>query len=400
MALAPGSRHRILTRSLPSLRLVAAIVVLLAGTLGCGRQSEIRSYTVPKQKIAKQGGAAAEATPPQIIDKRTIVLTVLAGDDAWFLKVDGPEEQVNKVADDVREFFKTVKVSSTDGKQLEWDAPAEWQAQGERPMRLATLQLPGGTEDQPPLEVAISHLPAGEEEQEYLLINVNRWLGQIALPPVKKEDLAEQLETIDVEGGKGWILDAVGKGPASGTDRGMMGFGMGRQATSSPPPMQSPVNPPPREEAAQPVEFDLPEGWRELPPRPMVLRVLELGEGETKVAIAVSAFPASAPQIADVLSNVNRWRGEVGLEEVTSEQLGELTEPVKISGTEGTVATMVDSDGAADSNGTLAAMVTKNDKVWFFKMTGTREGIEAHREAFIEWLDTVQIPSPDSKGGA
>ena len=118
----------------------------------------------------------------------------------------------------------------------------------------------------------------------------------------------------------------------------------------------------------------------------MVLHVLKVGTGEEEAEVAISAFPASAPAIGDPLSNTNRWRGEVALPEITSEELPQSVEEVAIGDDRGQLVTAL-----GETKGVAAAMVTKGDKVWFLKLQGTRENVERHRGALVEWLKTVHI---------
>jgi hypothetical protein len=45
---------------------------------------------------------------------------------------------------------------------------------------------------------------------------VNRWRGQVGLPPVGESDLPALLKPLDVAGGKATLVDMTGQSPASG----------------------------------------------------------------------------------------------------------------------------------------------------------------------------------------
>jgi hypothetical protein len=118
----------------------------------------------------------------------------------------------------------------------------------------------------------------------------------------------------------------------------------------------------------------------------MVAHVLKVGTGDQEAEVAISAFPSSAPSIGDPLSNANRWRGEVELDEITAEDLPDSVEEVAIGNDEGELVTAL-----GETKGVIAAMIDKGDQVWFLKLHGTRENVERHREALVEWLKTVHI---------
>ena len=99
--------------------------------------------------------------------------------------------------------------------------------------------------------------------------------------------------------------------------------------------------------------------------------------------------------MADPLANVNRWRGEVGLPQVTADELAKVTEPIEIDGQQATLVDAVpDASKHRESKadrGTLAAMLNTGDTIWFFKMTGDRDLVAAERDQFKAFLKSVRF---------
>lgn len=313
-----------------------------------------------------------------------IAAIVLRGSKAWFLKGFGPKDQVDSSADDVLAFFESVELPEGKPNAIAWKTPEGWQEGAAQPMREATLLVPSEGE---PLELAISTLAYDGNAKRTLLANINRWRGQLQLPPVKELNEAGGVTQMKVEGG--WLFDAVGEMGAGGR---MPPFASG----AAPPPKAAPpkTTPPVAAAHVEPqLDSKLPAGWTEQPPRAMIRQVFAAGKGDDAVRIELSEFPAGAPMISDPLENVNRWRGQVGLEAVAKDELTDVTEAVQIGDDEGLLAEMISEDGA---KGILAAMVEKYDRVWFFKMIGTKAGIEAHREELRDWLQGVHITLPTS----
>lgn len=86
-----------------------------------------------------------------------------------------------------------------------WQAPESWRlVPGERPMRLATYEMQGPSG---PVEVAISRFPG---DVGGMLANVNRWRGQVGLPPASEADLAGMIEPFETPGFKGSLLHIQG----------------------------------------------------------------------------------------------------------------------------------------------------------------------------------------------
>ena len=66
---------------------------------------------------------------------------------------------------------------------LAWDLPPGWSEIPAKPMRLASFTAPGGA------ECGLFIFPTGGDR----LANVNRWRGQVGLPPLAEAELASAL---------------------------------------------------------------------------------------------------------------------------------------------------------------------------------------------------------------
>jgi len=88
---------------------------------------------------------------------------------------------------------------------LTWTAPADWKAQGERPMRAATYSIPAAKGDAEPAELAVFFF--GKSEGGGVDANVKRWIDQFqkadgsSAAKVKQEKIAGlAATTLDVKG--------------------------------------------------------------------------------------------------------------------------------------------------------------------------------------------------------
>lgn len=99
------------------------------------------------------------------------------------------------------------------GSDLTWTAPAGWTARPAEGMRLATFVIPtsGGSAE---LSVTAFPGPAGGP-----LANVNRWRGQLGLPPLAAGDLAGHSERVSTPAGEALVIEASGRGG----DEGLLG---------------------------------------------------------------------------------------------------------------------------------------------------------------------------------
>lgn len=376
-------------------RRVTGSALCLLLVLGCQQESEITSYEVPKDPPAAAAvDPHANLPRTEASETRMLAAIVPREQQAWFFKLTGAPEQVDKVADEVITFVESLKLPEADGNTVTWEVPQGWSEGPPRQMREATLVL---GESDPPMELAISKLGYDGDLQPYLAANINRWRGQLGLDPAAKFDESTGVKTLELDGGQAYLLDATGE-MAGG---GMMGtrppFASGApfagDAASAPatqtPASQSPANALPTSppKTAPTLQFDTPEGWAVLPRGSMGSRGFTLGTGDTAATLKVSDFPPVGV-MGDPLANFNRWRGEVGLPPLTAETLDENTEQIEIANTEGFMSRMVSEDG---KQATLAAMVSKLNRVWFFKLTGSEAAIDAHAKEFKSWLGEVRV---------
>ena len=90
------------------------------------------------------------------------------------------------------------------------------------------------------------------------------------------------------------------------------------------------------EDPSQP-QWELPEGWSSRPAGGMRLATLRAGVDQG--APLVSVIGLQPPQ--DTLDNINRWRDQLGLDPVTTEELPEFVDDLDVAGTTVTISDIV-----------------------------------------------------------
>jgi len=120
--------------------------------------------------------------------------------------------------------------------------------------------------------------------------------------------------------------------------------------------------------------------------------------GKTAVVTAID-FPAdSPPMMSDPLANVKRWRGEVGLPPLSDDEVKKTMQPLEIDGAQAMSVDAVPDASQPDQSqaqrGTLAAMLTRGDTIWFFKLTGDRDLVASQREEFQTFLKSLRFATP------
>ncbi len=440
-----------LTLNLRAGRLIVALLaIFVVVATGCGQTERIESYPVPKETKTKAVADASAANTGEPTD-RMLAAILPSGGQAWFFKVVGPIAEVGKHEKAIDDFFS--KLSLGDDGRAHWKVPDGWKEEaGGNAMRAATIVIPN--EKQKPLEITVN-VASWSGTQESVLANVNRWRGQLQLPPVGPQQLAEVMHESNAGDRKITIVDIKGRfktgsmtppfasgafGPlATGSRNSNLPpghppiDGLGGEGASGLPPGHPPIGDvngnlpadhppigdanatlpaghPPVDSAAEspaglvpdetPVgdvpTFTAPSSWKQLPASGFHKAELAVADGKQQARVTFIDFPVNeGPMIADPLLNINRWRREVGLPEIQQDALPGVTEKLEISGKPAIFAAMIPdaakSEQSKDDKATLAALVKNGDRIWFIKMMGSHDLVAAHKDEFKKFLKTVKF---------
>lgn len=159
--------------------------------------------------------------------------------------------------------------------------------------------------------------------------------------------------------------------------QGGMGGGMGAGMSG----MQGEVPPPPT--PAQGLAWTLPQGWTEK--RTGGMRVATLVPGKEGIAdISVTVLSGTA---GGELANVNRWRGQIGLEPVEEKALAGMRTVVKAK-----IGPLHVYDLAGKGPRMLVGLHTTPDgNTWFFKLVGDPGPVAGVRADFLKLMESVRL---------
>jgi hypothetical protein len=165
---------------------------------------------------------APENAPGEMSGARIITAFVAAPTGTWFFKMTGQKDHLEKEIDGFTSFLGSVDLNamqkeiaasrttadphagvnmaaasapptrpSTASSNLpKWTIPDSWTDKGGRSMILASFSAQGGA-----VEVTVSMLGGGAGGT---LPNINRWRGQVGLPPASEADLTSMASSIEV----------------------------------------------------------------------------------------------------------------------------------------------------------------------------------------------------------
>ena len=140
------------------------------------------------------------------------------------------------------------------------------------------------------------------------------------------------------------------------------------------------------------ISLKAPQHWQRQPPAPMRKASFVVQEADgAKVDISVTSFPGES---GGLLANINRWRGQLGLDAVDAEQLESTIERRTLAGREFVIVDFANEQAPADKKQrVIGAIVPASDETWFFKMTGSDALTAAQKPAFLEVLKSVEFRS-------
>lgn len=133
---------------------------------------------------------------------------------------------------------------------------------------------------------------------------------------------------------------------------------------------------------AKDLEWSIPEGW-ELSPQKKAMRLATfLVKADKSLNISVSKFPGN---VGGELANVNRWRGQVGLEPVKAEDLQKGLEVIESKVGK---AKLVDiSNGGKQM---LAVIFPYEKSTYFFKLMGAKDAVGKQKENMIKLIKSLK----------
>lgn len=186
---------------------------------GCNRVEPIEHYQVVKEDALGRlmGDSTSEANDSKPTD-RIVAAVIPRGEQAWVFRLIGPVEPVGKQLEPFKALVRSIRFES-DGKP-KWTLPTGWTDELQEGLRYATITIP--SEGGAPLDLSVSRLPGSTEAgfDQYLLANVNRWRGQLSLPPLPPLRLHEAVEELKTDAFTASMVDLSGHKKADGMTRG------------------------------------------------------------------------------------------------------------------------------------------------------------------------------------
>jgi hypothetical protein len=286
--------------------------------------------------------------------------------------------------------------------EVDWEAPKGWKELAPAPLRRAgyRLQDAEGT-----AEITVAAFPGNTGG---LAANVNRWRGQLALPPASEEDIHASVRAmpspagsfllVDLKGagektsqatsaailalaGESWFFKMSGDGTQVEKQKKAFASFLRSVQVHEPAAPQPPAQVPDNGASRLRVSYDTPSGWQVQEPTTMRVTSFRAAGG-----VDISVVPLG-PEAGGEADNLNRWRGQLQLPPLNA---GEVAGSLKdLKGAAGTWR-VVELVGKANS--ITGAMLKKGGGTWFVKMTGPSGAVAVQKGAFQHFVQSLRLP--------
>lgn len=127
---------------------------------------------------------------------------------------------------------------------------------------------------------------------------------------------------------------------------------------------------------------DLPDGWKEKPSTSAMRKVSYGIEGTDIDFYLISLTMGEVP------SNVNRWRGQVGLPNATPADIEKELQTFTAGGHEVKYIEIYNEEGG---QGIIAAIIDLAPSYWYFTGKGTVQELKAHASDMRTYLESIKF---------
>lgn len=303
------------------------LIIPIVKTKGAGAATENPHGDSPEKKKL--------ATAPS---KGMRVAFGLAEEQTWYIKMTGSSNTLIREKANFEAFTTSFKFNA--GK-AEWTVPEGWDKRAGGSMAVGTFSV---------ADAMVTVTPLGAQSGS-LEMNVNRWRGQIGLPAASLADIQKSLSKLTVAGQEFNYLfisnTASGGGVAVKRDEDL--------------------------------DFTLPDGWKELAPSSM--RRVNL---EASGMAVTGIFLGKAAQ--GLKKNLDRWCGQIGLPNLTPEQMAETVKSIPFNGGKADYAFLKGKEQSI-----LVVLYNTSDGIWFFKVMGETQKIMNEKANFEKLVASVKI---------
>lgn len=296
------------------------------------------------------------------------------------------------------------------GPRLAWTTPEGWKETPRGEMRVASFAVTDPEGNQADVSVIPLSGSGGGD-----LGNVNRWRGQVGQPPLTEDELAKVAERVELGGRPAALFDQGGES-ADGEKTRILAVIQHREGTAwffkmtgsdslvarekrafvaflksfefgggAAVPAQTPAQ---SADSSRP-QWTVPKGWQEVEGGQFLVAKFQIaGPSGPPASVNISA---SAGDGGGLAANVNRWRKQLGLAELSADEILRSATTVDDPGGRVVFVEMSGADaGAGQPLAVVGAVAMRPRRAWFYKLTGEATLVAEHKDAFVAFVRGVK----------
>jgi hypothetical protein len=316
--------------------------------------------------------------------------------------------------------------------KLTYTLPAGWKEKPLTQLRVASFDISDSGKTADVSVIPLGPMSGGDDA------NVNRWRGQVGLPPLDGPALKQSVEMVQVAGQPAELYDVAGTTPGSGDEERIIGAilhtddstwyfkmmgdsalveknkasfvdflkSVAFQKSAAPAAMdmsQLPASHPaipgmtPGTEATTATDspdkpsWTVPADWKEGELMQfLVARYVIAGSADASASVNVSQLDGDG---GGLLPNLNRWRSQLGQPAITDADAASLP-TIDTAGVKAVVADFTGTDARTGHPARMVGVVLPlNGQTWFYKLMGSPELVASQKDAFIHFVQSAKYPA-------
>jgi len=233
-------------------------------------------------------------------------------------------------------------------------------------------------------------------EREFVAVSLPSVVNSVYYPVVKNPFF--QTKSLTAESSVRWAGIFIAAALLAGCDRNEIKVYQVAKDSAPPASAMPTAMPSDMTAAMQPsLTWKTPEGWTEEKPGQMRLASFKASKDGKSVDISIVPLPGAA---GGDTPNVNRWRGQVGLEGVTPDEISKAAEAVEAGGQPASLYDIAGKNPAGEAARIIAVIQHRDDMAWFSKMTGDDQLVAAQKPAFVEFLKSLNFTAGPATAAA
>ena len=313
---------------------------------------------------------------------------------------------------------------------LKYTLPDGWKEKPLTQMRVASFEASEGGKTADVSVIPLGGMAGGD------VANVNRWRGQVGLPPLAETELQKLAEKVEVAGQPADLYDVAGTAPGSGDTERIVGVILHRdemawffkmtgvaalvekqkpafiaflksvnfdkpaapaamdmsQLPASHPPIDgmNAATPVPAIATADKPTWTVPADWKEGQLAQFLVAKFNIqGAGGATASVNVSQLAGDG---GGLLANLNRWRAQLGQAPLTDADIAKLP-TIDASGVKATLADITGTDPRSGKPARLVGLVLPlGGQTWFYKLMGDASVVAQQQDALIKFVQSAKYP--------